>query len=764
MISRVLISTPPKFPPSEKTAAIWDSVGDWPCRWIAPSDPIGNSFVFAVRLRFTLTERLTTRIHVTADERYELFVDGEPAGRGPEIGERTRWFYDTYDLTLDPGEHVIVARVWGMGSVGRWAMGSVRPGFLLCPETPAAIALLGTGVAEWEAKPLADYVFHASSPMVGTGMGAGAAMEFDGRLIDWQHTRGGGENWSPAKPLHEGNSGFLLYVYKPVHHLHPAALPPQMAEPFEPFADFPTRVEPNSRLRWVGELADYHCYYPQLSVAGGRDARVELRYAETLFKTDAAGKRRKSRHADLQTADFVGFGDVFHLDGQPRTYEPFWWRCGRFVELTIQTAAEPLTLQPLRLIETRYPFEPAGRFESSDATLQPILKISRRALQMCMHETFMDCPYYEQLMYVGDTRIQALTHYTQSIDDRLARKALVLFDASRANVTGLTTSNTPASAGQIIPPFSLWWICMIHDFAMWRGDLPFIATLLPGARAVVDRFLTRFDREIGLCRSLPGWNFVDAVWHEGVPTDGHHGFSGPINLQLVLALQSLAELETACGEPELAARYTRWAVQLSDAILRHLWDDSRGVFWDDLAHTTASQHMIAMAILAGLLSPEQSARAAEAMASDGSLMQARPYFLHYLFDAFTRVGRIDRFFASLEPWRNFVAQGLRTTPEHFEDGRSDCHAWSAHPAYHVMTSVLGIRPAAFGFARVSITPQLGELTEASGEMPHPKGVVRVQLKQRDGRLSGEIELPAGVTGTLHLGQTQRELHAGLQKL
>jgi hypothetical protein len=761
MITRVLIDRPPTFPPRADARAIWDAGGDWPCRWIAPAGPLPEAFIFAARRRFTLTEPLATRIHVTADERYELFVDGEPAGRGPEIGERTHWFYDSYDLRLEPGEHVIVARVWGFGpKLGRWAMGSVRPGFLLCPEDPAAIDLLGTGVAAWEAKVLPGYAFHASSPMVGSALGVGAAMEIDGRLVDWDAPRGDGDGWQPAKPLHEGNSGFFLYAHKPIHQLHPAILPPQMAEPFATgLRNWPTTVPGHMKLRWVGEIADYCCFYPQLTVSGGTNARVELRFAETLFNG-----RAKARHADPQTADFRGYGDVFHLDGRTRTYEPLWWRCGRFIELTIETAAEPLTLQSLRLIETRYPFEPPAHFRSSDATLQPIVQICRRSLQMCLHETFVDCPYYEQLMYVGDTRIQALTHYTLAADDRLARKALVMFDVSRANATGLTTSNAPASAGQIIPPFSLWWICMIHDFALWRGDPPFVATLLPGARAVLDRFLARFDREVGLCRSLPGWNYVDTAWPQGVPTDGHDGFSGPINLQLVLALQALAELESAGGEPELAARWTRWAGQLSAALVRHFWDDQRAVMWDDLAHTTASQHSIALAILAGVLSPEQAARAAESMATDRSLLQARPYFLHYVFDAFTRVGRIDRVFAGLQPWRNFVAQGLRTTPEHFEDGRSDCHGWSAHPAYHVVASVLGVRPAGFSCSRVIIRPQLGELTEAAGQLAHPKGILHVQLQQRAGQLTGQIDLPDGVTGVFQHADDHRELRSGINVL
>jgi alpha-L-rhamnosidase len=43
----------------------------------------------------------------------------------------------------------------------------------------------------------------------------------------------------------------------------------------------------------------------------------------------------------------------------------------------------------------------------------------------------MDTPYWEQLQYVGDTRIQALISYAVTGDDRLAKQALKAFDDSR---------------------------------------------------------------------------------------------------------------------------------------------------------------------------------------------------------------------------------------------------------------------------------------------------------------------------------------------
>ncbi|MGB9620053.1 MAG: alpha-L-rhamnosidase, partial [Armatimonadota bacterium] len=128
----------------------WIDRGKWPCKWICCPDTGPAPLVTAYRREFSLREHAVIRVHVSADERYELFLDGERVGRGPERGDRENWFYETYDLDLQAGEHVIVARVWSLGAMSPYAQMSVRPGFILAPEGNF-IDLLGTGVASWQA-------------------------------------------------------------------------------------------------------------------------------------------------------------------------------------------------------------------------------------------------------------------------------------------------------------------------------------------------------------------------------------------------------------------------------------------------------------------------------------------------------------------------------------------------------------------------------------------------------------------------------------
>src|SRR5205814_9675600 len=86
----------------------------WPAKWIAHPDHLGidESVVLAFRLRFTVGEAQKLRIHVSADQRYELFLDGVRIGRGPERGDRLNWFYETHEVAIGKGEDVLVGRTW----------------------------------------------------------------------------------------------------------------------------------------------------------------------------------------------------------------------------------------------------------------------------------------------------------------------------------------------------------------------------------------------------------------------------------------------------------------------------------------------------------------------------------------------------------------------------------------------------------------------------------------------------------------------------
>lgn len=762
--------------------------GDWPARWVscpgAPSVPQ----VALYRLMFRVPHRTGVRIHVTADERYTLHLDGRRIGRGSQRGSPWRWHFESYDLRLAAGPHTLVARVWSLGEAAPVAQMRVGKGFLLMAEGEEQ-KRLSTGHAAWKTRALPGRRF-AGGPLT-WGSGYDEVMELRAAESGWE--RGGGPGWRAAVPGPVGTD-FAVNADRIglVHRLAPATLPPLLSRPvrggrvrhIDAVPGVRTRavavraadhfanevaawqawwdggalnIPPRTTRRAIIDLGDYFCAYPVLRLRGGRGARVRMHWAEALYeaKTDPAladdhlWNRPKGHRDVIEGKFFVGHGPSWRVaDGGGHVADTLWWQAGRFVEIHVQTGAKAMILEAPRLEETRYPLELESRFATDDVRLDAMQPVLARGLQMCAHETYMDCPYWEQLMYAGDTRLQALCGYTMTRDDRLQRQALRLFDDSRLP-TGLTQSRFPCSNGQVIPPFSLHWIGMLHEHALWRGDASLVRELLPGVRSVLEAHLQprRPGRLLG---PLPGWNFVDWVpgWKSGEPPTAKDRLSSVLMGQLVIALRQAADLEDYAGQPPCAARWRGEARALASAIRSTFWHERRGCLADDTEHRSCSEHAQALALLGGILAPTEARRALDALA-DGRLDHAATiYFSHYVFEALAAAGRAVAFHRRLDLWKHLPEQGFRTPYEAPGNTRSDCHAWSSHPLYHLFASIAGIRPSAIGSGAVTIRPMLGPLHRIDADLAHPCGRIRLRIRAGERRTNFDITLPKGVTGHL----------------
>src|SRR6187549_393592 len=103
--------------------------------WIAPPGMPADSFgVFHARRTFDLPskpERFV--VHVSADNRYRLYVNGEEVSNGPQRWDVMHWRYETVDIApkLRAGRNVVAALVWNWGAAHPVAQHSLRTGFLL---------------------------------------------------------------------------------------------------------------------------------------------------------------------------------------------------------------------------------------------------------------------------------------------------------------------------------------------------------------------------------------------------------------------------------------------------------------------------------------------------------------------------------------------------------------------------------------------------------------------------------------------------------
>ncbi|MBC7809195.1 MAG: family 78 glycoside hydrolase catalytic domain [Akkermansiaceae bacterium] len=749
----------------------------WTAKWtthagaLAALNGSGVVLLFRKSLSFNVKpERFV--IHVSADQRYRLYVNGNSVGFGPARGDLMHWRYETFDIApyLTAGENIISARVhFFAGENAPVAQAtSGFPAFLVQGGTEAeADANTPNG---WRVAVDDAYSFtmeHANRLQAYAVVGPSEFFDAARHPADWNQGGFDDSGWSNAASLKRAapygtenaeTHWWLVPRTVPLMEETPVALGVVRSVSGAPDVDGkePVTVPANRALTLLLDHGMSTCGFPMLRVSGGAGSTITLGYAEALQEAGTTpGEFAKNNRDETEGKVLRGYVDTWKPDGSQasQTLDTLWWRTFRFAELTVTTTDTPLLIDSLAVVYTGYPWDRNATFDAPEVPeLSQIREVGWRTLRLCSHETFMDCPYYEQLQYAGDTRIQALASLYETGDPRLFRNALMQFDDSRA-AFGLTMSRYPSRVPQVITPFSLWWVCMVHDYLRHvPGSAALVRSLLPGVRSVLEWF-TDHLLEDDLLGPLPDWNFVDWCdgWQMGVPPGAREGGSSIIALQLVLALQAAAEL---CASDEPTANgYARLAKKTLATVRERCLENNTMLIADTPEKTSFSQHGNLLAILAGMGETEAETRQLMARTLDTpTLTQATFYFRFYLGRALIASGAGDQYLDHLQPWHDMLALGLTTWAEKPEPTRSDCHAWSSSPNYEFLAGVLGITPSGNGWASTQITPHLGNLTTANGSVPVPGGgVVSVSYRRDGDSLYAMIALPelgAGSSGTI----------------
>ena len=761
----------------------------WSARWIAYPDDSGLDYgVYHFRKNFRLSEvSKEFIIHVSADNRYRLFVNGEPVCFGPARGDLMHWRYESIDISayLKTGENTLAAVVWNFAGLKPWAQHSLQTAFILQGNTDTE-RIVDTNPSWKVIKNNAYKPADASREKTGGQfIVVGPCDEVDAAKYPWNWENLGFDDssWTNAKTLEQGRpkeAGTGI-----AWGLEPRGIPMMEAKKQlfasvrrseninvdEDFVSGKSQLDipANQKVIILFDQGELTTAYPELTVTGGKDAKIQLQYAEALFDT----QKNKGNRNEIKEKKMRGYIDFFLPDGgQKRLFRPLWLRTWRYLEMTITTKDSPLTIDNFGSEFTGYPFQENAVFKSNDSQLTNIWNVGWQTARLCAGETYYDCPYYEQMQYVGDTRIQALISLYVSGDDRLMRNAIQMFDDSRFS-EGLTMSRYPSSMPQVIPPYSLYWIDMVHDYWMHRDDPEFVKSFLNGIDNVLHFFISKLDKETGLPGRTGYWNFVDWAnewpWNNetqfgGVPQGGSTGQSAVLSLHLAYSARHAADLHRWAGDETKGMYYEKIAENLIKSIRKNCWDDAKKYFADTPEKTEFSMHSQIFAVLTGAV-PENEIKAfVTRFEKDKSLIQPTMYFRFYLTQALKVAGLSDNYLETLDLWHDMLGLGLTTFAEKPDPTRSDCHAWSASPNYDFLATVAGIEPASPGFKTVKIEPHLGALTQIEGKIPHPNGTILFQLKRKGKNgIEGEITLPEKMRGAFIWNNQKLEL-AGKTKI
>ena len=764
----------------------WNRPPEWTTKWITSTEVEPSAEALLLFRKVVSLDQVpdSFRVKITADNRFKLYVNEVFVGIGPSIGDLQHWNYEIIDLApyLQTGDNSIAIEVWNEGSFKPVNQFSYRTALLVQAEDEAA-AIINSDES-W--KVVEDKSFTPIRQSVPGYYAAGAGQYVDMNSAissEWKKLDFDDSNWDNASLIFGQSASGLGFMRRNGWQLQPSILP-NMELSTERLSrvrrtanvsvpkSFPEKpadvvISENNSATILLDQDHLTNAFLSLKFSGGKDALIRVRYAESLYEQDGDRNRSKGNRDEVEGKIFVGRVDSILSNGASlQEFSTLSYRTYRYVQLEVETKEAPLTINDVYGTFVGYPFEMNASIDAGSKEMDKIMEIGWRTSRLCAVDTYMDCPFYERLQYVGDTRIQMFVSYYNSGDDRLAKNAINLIDQSR-QPDGFTLSRYPDTQNQVIPTYSLWHVSTLYDYMLYGKDPEFVKSKILGARQIMNYFISFMDDD-GSIKNIPGWNYTDWVpeWSRGTGPMSEDGSSAVLDLQMLHALIAAVELEKTVGEESYMLLYKKYADGLRQVIMEKYWDEERGLFADTPEKKLYSQHANSLAILAGLVDGERAKNIANQMLEDESMAPASIYFSYYLHLALAEAGLGNQYLEWLDVWREYIDLGMTTWGETSQvlTTRSDAHAWGASPNIEFFRIILGIQSVGPQFSEVLIQPNIESFKNISGKMPHPNGEISVSYKQTKKGLTAEISLPEGVSGTFVWEGTSTQLKGGQNSL
>jgi alpha-L-rhamnosidase len=634
----------------------------WSAHWIwRQKEPLEANMLLLFRKSFTLDALpSSTRLFITADTRYNLFINGQAVNQGPARCAPHYQSFDILDVSahLKTGKNTFALRVWHSGLARSWHQ-PPRPGLLaqLEMKTVSSTRIITTDNT-WKVRE--EEAWDPQSPPVNHWIdGRSDIFDFRKAQRGWNTTDFDDSQWETAAAAMR-NSGWPKVqkddkpqaVTPPWVSLLPRDIPYLVEKPIKAvelmqcgliedsniatmsadgpasyrFTDLPLLKLP--RIGSDGKAAD--CLSGNESYQNGNgplvisgDAFINKGTSfYALFDVQEYFNGRPQLEikgpagtiVDIMCAPYmlndkftpaivgsVG-ADRIVLSGKRDIWEAVTFKPARYLALSVRNAGGPVEIYHAGVQQTAYPFGNMGSLKTPDDTkLEQIWEAGAKTIRAITTDAYTD-NYRERRQYSQTSWFAARGNYMAFGDQYLQRRYLVQI-AQEQEPNGILPSYAPLTGDDymVILESGLFWLMSLRDYLLYSGDEATTRQLIPAAERAINRYI-EMTNEVGLIDNPPY-----AYWLDHANMD-RRGASFVLNNLYLTALEYYAE--TLDWLHMDGAAFAQRADALRLTLREKFWSPERRLFADALVDgkisNRYSEHNAGIALMTGVASPEQT--------------------------------------------------------------------------------------------------------------------------------------------------------------
>jgi hypothetical protein len=732
-------------------------------------------------------------LHITAADRYVLYVNGIYLGHGPARSVGPQWMsYDTHDVTphLRAGRNTLAVLGYFHGHRNSWSANQ-RAGFFAQLEwrtTADEYRVLGSDNS-WRWRAMKGY-----SPEVGLiNIYIGYLNEvLNGNLdpVDWMKPDFDDSGWAPAVPVTSKGPTSQRSCWRwleprvtpllreravaPVRVVHAGEVPELPADAFGGH-QVPERLaaEPHGPLERIAvehteSLLAAGSGCARLATDPERSALLILDFGKPVlgrpvldFEAPAGAvidvacvhRLTNGRAGTLEQASRIG--DRYVAREGRQTWQPFFTRLVRYLQVVVRHAPSGVRFHRIGVNAVEYPCQRRGAFTCSDPVLTKLWEAGVNSAFLHMEDTmtldvvrermaYLLCGEIEQVHLAawagfGDLDI-TFQGFRQTSRSQLPDGLLAFFIGSCLLNSSLGCKDDPRDPTSganptTIPNYSLFYAGAVWRYYLRSARPGFLAEHYPALVRIAD-WCERQADDTGLL-----YNMADWVWFDWMKND-LRGASTAINALYAQMLTDIAQVADALELPRDVARWRERAETVRARLRDTHWNAERGLFTDCVEDGVPSEVFTelanALTLLYGVADGEQTAFIVRQLRDPASdITRVSPLYFHYVLEGMIKAGAADKAYDDLSRrYAPLMADDEypmmpEAWPEQAFSGASasTIHGGSAGVVWTLTQHVLGIRPVAPGYTSVVFDPRPGNLDWAKGVVPTPQGDIHVEWRR-----------------------------------